>query len=124
MKKNRPNGNSRLRQQKLPAWQPILTAKSVIPTIFSVGALFIPIGVVLLLASESVKEWATYYDQCSQSQCVMTFALTDYYRGDVYFYYGLENYFQNHRRYMKSRSDRQLYGIIDAVDPTLTPPIC
>ncbi len=28
----------------------------------------------------------------------------------MYFYYGLENYYQNHRRYMKSRSDVQLLG--------------
>lgn len=31
-------------------------------------------------------------------------------QGDVYFYYALENYFQNNRRYMKSRSDKQLLG--------------
>lgn len=33
-----------------------------------------------------------------------------YLQGDVYFYYGLENYYQNHRRYVKSRSDAQLLG--------------
>ena len=43
---------TRLRQQKLPAWQPILTAWTVIPTIFILGAVSIPIGVVLLLASD------------------------------------------------------------------------
>lgn len=29
---------------------------------------------------------------------------------DVYIYYSLTNYFQNHRRYVKSRDDSQLYG--------------
>jgi hypothetical protein len=31
-------------------------------------------------------------------------------QGDVYFYYGLINYYQNHRRYVKSRDDNQLLG--------------
>ena len=28
----------------------------------------------------------------------------------MYFYYGLSNFYQNHRRYVKSRSDSQLLG--------------
>lgn len=30
--------------------------------------------------------------------------------GKVYMYYGLTNYYQNHRRYVKSRDDDQLLG--------------
>jgi hypothetical protein len=30
--------------------------------------------------------------------------------GDVYFYYGLINYYQNHRRYDRSLDDGQLLG--------------
>ncbi|NXS64306.1 CC50C protein, partial [Brachypteracias leptosomus] len=30
--------------------------------------------------------------------------------GDIFMYYGLENFYQNHRRYMMSRSDAQLLG--------------
>ncbi|VDM82187.1 unnamed protein product [Strongylus vulgaris] len=44
---------SKLRQQQLPAWQPILTASTVIPTVIGIGIIFIPIGVALFLASES-----------------------------------------------------------------------
>uniref|UniRef100_A0A8R1TUR2 P4-ATPase flippase complex beta subunit TMEM30A n=1 Tax=Onchocerca volvulus TaxID=6282 RepID=A0A8R1TUR2_ONCVO len=76
--------DTKLRQQKLPAWQPILTASTVIPTIFGIGIVFLPIGIALFL-------------------------------GDVYFYYALDNYFQNHRRYMKSRSDSQLLGDLENV---------
>lgn len=32
------------------------------------------------------------------------------FQGDVYIYYGLSNFYQNHRRYVKSRDDRQLLG--------------
>ena len=33
----------------------------------------------------------------------------------MYFYYGLINYYQNHRRYVKSRDDNQLLGKTDRV---------
>jgi hypothetical protein len=32
------------------------------------------------------------------------------FKGDVFFYYGLTNFYQNHRRYVKSRDDNQLLG--------------
>jgi hypothetical protein len=35
----------------------------------------------------------------------------------VYVYYQLDNFYQNHRRYVKSRSDKQLRG--EEVDPAL-----
>ncbi|KAK5983220.1 Cell cycle control protein 50A [Trichostrongylus colubriformis] len=41
--KNKPKA-SKLRQQQLPAWQPILTASTVIPTVIGVGIIFIPIA--------------------------------------------------------------------------------
>jgi hypothetical protein len=46
---------SKLRQQKLPAWQPILTAYTAIPVVFIIGFVFIPIGVFALLSAKSGK---------------------------------------------------------------------
>uniref|UniRef100_A0A183FSZ9 Cell cycle control protein 50A n=1 Tax=Heligmosomoides polygyrus TaxID=6339 RepID=A0A183FSZ9_HELPZ len=37
------------------------------------------------------------------------------FQGDVYIYYYLENYFQNHRRYVKSRNDKQYIGNLNEV---------
>ncbi|KPJ21194.1 Cell cycle control protein 50A [Papilio machaon] len=42
--------------------------------------------------------------------CQINFNLTEDFKRDVYFYYGLSNYYQNHRRYVKSRDDSQLRG--------------
>lgn len=42
--------------------------------------------------------------------CRIAFTLNDEIRKDVFLYYGLSNYYQNHRRYVKSRDDWQLYG--------------
>ena len=37
-------------------------------------------------------------------------------------YYGLDNFYQNHRRYVKSRDDKQLQGKdIDTVDSDCAP---
>ncbi|KAI6172977.1 Protein CBR-CHAT-1 [Aphelenchoides besseyi] len=100
--KNRPNP-SKLRQQKLSAWQPILTACTAIPAIFVTGLIFIPIGIVLLVASESVKEWEIDYGLTCQKnlgqKCYLPMYFSEPFTGNVYFYYQLENYFQNHRRY-------------------------
>lgn len=35
------------------------------------------------------------------------------FQGSVYMYYGLTNYYQNHRRYVKSRDDNQLLGHLE-----------
>ncbi|CAK5081802.1 unnamed protein product [Meloidogyne enterolobii] len=86
IKKHKPK-DTRLRQQRLPAWQPILDAKTVIPVFITISLLFIPVGIVLIITSNS----------------------------DVYFYYELENYYQNHRRYMRSRNDLQMLGRLDEV---------
>ena len=37
-------GNTAFKQQRLKAWQPILTPKTVLPTFFVIGVLFAPIG--------------------------------------------------------------------------------
>ena len=42
--------------------------------------------------------------------CRINFTLKEDIRRDVYLYYGLTNFYQNHRRYVKSIDDRQLLG--------------
>lgn len=42
--------------------------------------------------------------------CSISFRLPKDYEGKVYLYYGLSNFYQNHRRYVKSRDDNQLLG--------------
>lgn len=42
--------------------------------------------------------------------CEKNFTLEEDFKGTVYMYYGLTNFYQNHRRYVKSRDDIQLLG--------------
>lgn len=42
--------------------------------------------------------------------CTVNITIDDKMAEPVYFYYKLTNYYQNHRRYVKSRNDAQLRG--------------
>ena len=50
------------KQQRLPAWQPVMTAKTVIPTFFVLGAVCIPVGAVLFVTSQSVSDSFSFSD--------------------------------------------------------------
>src|SRR5262249_22515167 len=55
------------KQQRLKAWQPILTPKTVLPAFFIVGIIFAPIGGVLFCESESVSEMTIDYSKCDDA---------------------------------------------------------
>ncbi|RFU77569.1 hypothetical protein TARUN_4651 [Trichoderma arundinaceum] len=64
-KKSRRPANTAFRQQRLKAWQPILTPKTVLPLFFAIGVIFAPIGGLLLYASTQVQEIRLDYTHCS-----------------------------------------------------------
>lgn len=127
VKSKRPS-SSAFKQQRLPAWQPMLTAGTVLPSFFIIGIAFIPVGIALLYFSNNVSERIIDYTDCTPDDsnitcadilknstdatcfCNIPFTLDKDFHGDVFMYYGLSNYYQNHRRYVKSRDDDQLLG--------------
>jgi hypothetical protein len=50
-------------------------------------------------------------------ECLLNFTLSEKFEPDVFVYYGLSNFYQNHRRYVKSRDDKQLLGYSPAKAP-------
>ncbi|XP_046872934.1 cell cycle control protein 50A-like [Hypomesus transpacificus] len=126
--KSKKPDNTAFKQQRLPAWQPILTAGTVLPAFFVIGLIFIPIGIGLFVTSNNIKEFEIDYTgldmsspcyDCSQSfswnntkpcTCSVHFNLSQPFESNVFMYYGLSNFYQNHRRYVKSRDDSQLNG--------------
>lgn len=54
--KSRRPDNTAFKQQRLPAWQPILTAGTVLPTFFIIGLIFIPIGIGIFVTSNNIRE--------------------------------------------------------------------
>jgi len=144
--------NSKFKQQALPAWQPILTAGTVLPTFFVIGVAFIPIGVGLMYFSDTVKEVSIEYTNCNMDSdankmckdvitnldegynsdgkripCNCTLYIkeedigNENWADNVFIYYGLTNFYQNHRRYVKSRDDKQLYGDLSSTNEDCSP---
>lgn len=60
LKSKKPD-NTAFKQQRLPAWQPILTAGTVLPAFFVIGLIFIPIGIGLYVTSNNIKEFEVKY---------------------------------------------------------------
>jgi len=163
--KSRKPANTAFKQQRLKAWQPILTPKTVLPTFFIVGIIFAPLGGLLLYASNSVNEIQFDYTFCDQKppapddllgqvpkfqqvpadsitssfsnsdlnaqwarvvknlpleydptqtrkiwNCLIQFNLPVNLKPPVFMYYRLTNFYQNHRRYVKSFDANQLKG--------------
>ncbi|KAJ7582489.1 cell cycle control protein [Mycena floridula] len=157
--------NTAFKQQRLKAWQPILTPKTVLPTFFIIGILFGPIGGLLIWGSSKVSEMTFDYTECEnlapsesnatlnfiqmpsnkysyhlrsedskaipstpryafldntgnntvtdvsmKKQCVIEFNVPAPLDHSVFLYYKLSNFFQNHRRYVKSLNSDQLKG--------------
>ncbi|XP_031254752.1 putative ALA-interacting subunit 2 isoform X2 [Pistacia vera] len=104
------------------------------------GFIFIPIGLVTLRASHSVIEIVDRYDtECVPEvfksnklsyiknssipkNCSLFLKVHKYMKAPIYIYYQLDNYYQNHRRYVKSRSDRQLLHGLKHNDTTSCQP--
>jgi len=55
--------DSDFQQQRLKAWQPLLTPKWVIGTFFVVAVIFLPVGIGILVTSNMVVEQTVRYDQ-------------------------------------------------------------
>lgn len=154
------------KQQRLKAWQPILTPKTVLPTLFIIGIIFAPIGGLLIWGSSLVTEITFDYTDCEKltpsteeasltfvnmpsnkysyslsakdeknakpntpryafldntnnstitnvsdkKQCVVEFDIPADLSATVLLYYKLTNFYQNHRRYVKSLDTNQLKG--------------
>jgi hypothetical protein len=158
-----PVPDTAFKQQRLKAWQPILTPKTVLPTLFIIGFIFAPIGGVLIWGSALVSEMTFDYTGCqsltpstnaslsftpippnkfsyrlsagngdlqiqppryayldnrgnkdldvsNQEQCIVEFHVPVHLDPSIFFYYKLTNFYQNHRRYVKSQDADQLFG--------------
>ena len=127
--------NTAFTQQRLPAGRPLLTPYNVIGTFLVTSLIFIPLGVALLLASNSVTEITLRYDDiCEDSlgnlcadkidplspgisefpscSCQIKFKPEKTIQQPVYLYYKLTNFYQNHFAYQRSVDYAQLSGSV------------
>jgi cell cycle control protein 50 len=78
-----------------------------------VGVIFVPIGIVVVLASNSVTEVVARYDNLGTGNTVFNVTIPEDMDSPVYVYYELTKFYQNQRLYLKSRSIEQLGGTLD-----------
>ncbi|PKA56791.1 Putative ALA-interacting subunit 2 [Apostasia shenzhenica] len=113
-------------QQNLSACKPALSPTLVITLFLLMGIAFVPVGLICLRASENVEEFVVRYDiecipenyrgnkvayikdETISKRCTLSIKMLNHMKAPIYVYYELDNYYQNHRRYVKSRSDKQL----------------
>jgi hypothetical protein len=102
---------TRFIERRLKVWQPIQSPRRVIPCFIVCGIVFLIVGLVLLFTSKGVEEYfVDYTDEPTNSHDVGVFDIhiEKDMEPPIWVYYHLEGFFQNHRKYLKSRSSDQL----------------
>ena len=104
--------NSKFKQQKLPGWRPVPTITSTTIIFFCFGAVFIVLGIIILIFSNKIEEISLRYDEkCTgETTCTIKLKVEKNMEKNIMVYYQLDGFYQNHRRYVKSKSDDQLNG--------------
>lgn len=117
--------DNRFNQQTLWGWEPLVTSMHACAIFLLVGILFVPMGKQMLADSMGVVELIEQYggdgtpDRNSGCEittrgagttCDITFAITEDMLGGVFLYYQVQDFYQNHRNYVKSQSPLQMDG--------------
>lgn len=107
--KNKPE-NTPFKQQQLPAFQPIYTAKSSALVFLIAGILFYAFGFPIYVVTSNVIEVSKQYDNICEinKQCTLTIKIDEKIPEPVFLYYELKNFYQNHRLFVRSKSYSQL----------------
>uniref|UniRef100_A0A0N4ZR79 Transmembrane protein 30A n=1 Tax=Parastrongyloides trichosuri TaxID=131310 RepID=A0A0N4ZR79_PARTI len=99
-----------IKQQKVKTWQPLPYLRSSVIIFLLISLIFLTIGILLFNDMKNIKEIVVEYTNCNGTNCNIDIIVNENMNGDVFFYYGLDNFYQNYRLYLKSRSDKQLLG--------------
>ena len=95
-------------------WRPIPKIRTTVLCLEITGVIFVVIGIVIVILSNQIKEIEIRYDDKPECQigstCDINFSIEEEMSKDVYVYYRMKNFYQNHRRYIKSKSNKQLKG--------------
>ena len=105
---------NKFRQQKLPGWRPRPTIITVTIVFITFGLLFLILGIVMIVFSSRITEIKYRYDEVCKGKelCQIDFKIDQEIKSKskMIIYYQLDNFNQNHRQYIDSKSDDQLKG--------------
>ncbi|KAI3954502.1 hypothetical protein MKW92_001800 [Papaver armeniacum] len=117
---------SKFWQQEYRSYKPRLTPAMIVAVFAVIGAVFIPIGVFILHESSKVVEIVDHYDSdCvpanfrdnkvgfiqstnTSKTCIRRIIVRKLMKSPVFVYYELHGFHQNHLRYAKDKSNKQL----------------
>ena len=106
--------NSKLKQQKLPGWRPVPSMARTVTVFITLGVIFAGLGVLILLFSNQIVEIKERYDDdkncINTNKCNIIINITKKMEKNISIYYELDGFYQNHRRYISSKSESQLKG--------------
>ena len=108
---------SRFKQQRLPAWRPKPTMLIIFIVYLVFGLVFIGIGIMLLFFSKDIQQLEIRYDEVcgNEKYCTVNQTIPNDMKSPIMIYYKLKGFYQNHRRYVKSKSVTQLYGNVETL---------
>lgn len=104
------------------AWRPVPTILSTTLCFSISGMIFIVVGAVLVWMTSHIKEYVVRYDnieECASAlnntdpnnkTCTIQLQIDETFEPPVMFYLQLNNFYQDHRRYINSKSVKQLKG--------------
>ena len=102
---------SKFKQQKLLGWRPIPTISCITIIFISFAVFFILFGIIILVFTSQVKEVISRYDNvCNKTECSFELPIPEKMEKPIMIYYQIDEFSQNHRVYMDSKSDKQLNG--------------
>ena len=104
--------NSKFKQQKLTGWRPVPSMPRTVTIFISVGIFFAGLGVLILFFSNEMDEYIQQYNNVCDigEKCNVTISINKKMKANISVYYKLDRFYQNHRRYISSKSEEQLTG--------------
>ena len=99
--------NSPFSQQKIPSYRPNISNTTTGSIMFLLSITIIGLGIIIIFFSSMIEEEKIKYEK---EQNNVTLNLNIKNSNTYFFYYEIENYYQNHKRYLKGVSENQLKG--------------